>query len=195
MNKPSNAVAAVITEVLSPFVLVGLLLAVVALRFEDRPLLMAGGVIFFLVLIPQALSLWMAHTRRTTDKFIVKREQRHLFYGLSAGSFLAGIAFTWIAQASGQLRFASTYALAILVVVAVINLRLKISVHALAASFTALCAPVVLGYPLAAIVLVPAALFVPWARVYQGRHSAVEASSGFGLGLVAGAAFCAVLVR
>lgn len=195
MKQRANTVATLITEVLSPFVLVGSLLAIVALRFEDRPLLMAGGVIFFLVLIPQVLALWLAHTRRTTDKYIVRREQRHVFYGLSASSFLVGIAFTWIAQASGQLRFASAYALAILVVVALINLRLKISVHALAASFTALCAPVVLGYPLAAIVLLPAAMSVPWARVYQGRHSAVEAVSGFGLGLIAGVVFCVLLTQ
>lgn len=195
MSKLLDKSATVITEVLSPFVLVGLLLAVVALRFEDRPALMAGGVVFFLVVIPQALALWMAHTRRTTDKFIVRREQRHLFYGLSAGSFLAGMIFTWVAQASWELRFSSAYALGILVVVAVINLRLKISVHALAASFTALCAPVVLDAPAAAFFLVPVALCVPWARVHQGRHSTLEAGSGFLLGLLAGAVFCALLVR
>lgn len=195
MNVLPDKIATAIAEVLSPFVLVGLLLAVVALRFEEHPGLMAGGVVLFLVGIPQVLALWLARSRRTTDKFIVQREQRHLFYGLSAGSFLAGIAFTWIAQGSWQLRFAAAYALGILVVVAVINLRLKISVHALAASFTALCAPVVLGHPWLAVALVPVAVCVPWARVHHDRHSVLEAGSGFGLGLVAGAAFCVALMR
>lgn len=145
-------------------------------------------------MIPQALALWMARTKRTTDKFIVKREQRHLFYALSAGSFLAGIAFTWLAQASWQVRFSSAYALGILAVVAVINLRLKISVHALAASFTALCTPAVLGAPVVALLLVPVALCVPWARVHQRRHSALEAGSGFLLGLLSGALFWALLM-
>ena len=195
MNKLLDKSATVVAEVLSPFVLVGLLLAVVALRYEDQPALIAGGLLFFLVLIPQALALWMARTERVTDKFIVRREQRHLFYGLSAGSFLVGIAFAWIAQASWEVRFSSAYALGILAVVAVINLRLKISVHSLAASFTALCAPIVLGYPAAAFALVPAALCVPWARVRHGRHSLLEAGSGFLLGLLAGAVFCTLLVR
>lgn len=195
MHDLRDKTATVIAEVLSPFVLVGALIAIVALRFEDRPALIAGGVIFFLVLVPQTLALWMAHTKRTTDKFIVRREQRHLFYGLSAGSFLSGLAFTWIAQSSWEVRFSSTYALGILVVVALINLLLKISVHALAASFVALCVPVVLGYPVVAVALVPAALCVPWARVHQCRHSVLEAGSGFGLGLLAGATFCALLLR
>lgn len=195
MTKLLDRFATVVAEVLSPFVLVGLLLAVVALRFEDHPALIAGGVVFFLVVIPQALTLWMAHTQRTTDKFIVRREQRHLFYALSAGSFLAGIIFTWVAQASWQVRFSSAFALGILAVVALINLKLKISVHALAASFVALCAPVVLGAPWVALLLVPAALCVPWARIHHGRHSAVEAFSGFLLGLLAGALFCALLMR
>lgn len=195
MRDVRDKTASVIAEVLSPFVLVGALIAVVALRFEDRLALVAGGVLFFLVLVPQVLAMWMAHTKRATDKFIVRREQRHLFYGLSAGSFLFGLAFTWMVQASWEVRFSSVYALGILVVVALINLRLKISVHALSASFVALSVPVVLGYPLAAVALVPAALCVPWARVYQGRHSALEAGSGFGLGLLTGAAFCALLLR
>lgn len=190
-----DSLARCIAEVLSPFVLVGLLLAVVAFRFEDHPALLAGGVVFFLVVVPQALALWMAHTKRTTDKFIVKREQRHRFYALSAGSFLVGIVFTWIAQASWELRFSSGFALGILAVVAVINLRFKISVHALAAAFTALCVPVVLGVPWVALILVPVALCVPWARVHQGRHSFPEAGSGFLLGLLAGAAFWALLMR
>lgn len=190
-----DSLSRIIAEILSPFVLVGVLLASVALRFDDRPALTAGGVILFLVLIPQALALWMAHTKQTTDKFIVQREQRHRFYALSAGSFLAGIAFTWIIQASWQVRFSSAFALGILAVVAVINLRLKISVHALAASFTALCAPVVLGAPVVSLALVPVALCVPWARVHQRRHSAIEAGSGFLLGLLSGALFWALLMR
>lgn len=187
--------ATAITEIASPFVLVGVLIAVVALRFETRPVLMAAWVILFIVAIPQVLAVWMARTRRTTDKFIVVREQRHRFYALSAASFLAGIGFTWLADTSWQLKFSTGYALAILVVVAVINLRMKISVHALAASFTTLCVPVVLGHPGWAIPLVAAAVCVPWARVYNERHSMLEAASGFGLGLVAGAIFCGLLMR
>lgn len=195
MTNLLDSLSRIIAEVLSPFVLVGLLLAVVALRFEGHPALIAGGVVFFLVALPQALALWMAHTRRTTDKFIVLRKQRHLFYALSAVSFMAGIVFTWVVQASWQLRFSSAFALGILAVVAVINLKLKISVHALAASFAALCTPVVLGAPWVALLVVPLALCVPWARVHQGRHSSVEAGSGFLLGLLAGALFCVLLVR
>lgn len=195
MNSLRDKTATAIAEILSPFVLVGALLAIVAFRFEDRPALMVGGLLFFLVLVPQALSLWMAYTKRVTDKFVVRREQRHLLYGISAGSFLAGLAFTWIGQASWEVKFSSAYALGILIVVALINLRLKISVHALSASFVALCAPVVLGYPWVVIALVPMALCVPWARVHHRRHSVVEAGSGFGLGLLAGGAFCLLLLR
>lgn len=190
-----DRLASGIAEVLSPFLLVGLMLGVVALRFEDHPAFMAGGLVFFLVVVPQALALWMAHTKRTTDKFIAKREQRHLFYALSAASFVVGIAFVWIAQASWQLRFSSAFALGILGVVAVINLKFKVSVHALAASFTALSIPLVLGTPWIALLFVPAAVCVPWARVHQGRHSTLEACGGFLLGLLAGALFCALLMR
>ena len=195
MTSRLDRLASTIAEVLSPFVLVGLILGVVALRFEDQPVFIAGGLALFLVVIPQALAMWMAYTKRTTDKFIAKREQRHLFYALSAGSFVVGIAFVWVAQASWQLRFSSTFALGILGLVAVINLKLKISVHALAASFTALSIPLVLGMPWIVLLLVPAAICVPWARVHQGRHSTLEACSGFLLGLLAGALFSALVVR
>jgi hypothetical protein len=92
-------------------------------------------------------------------------------------------------------KFSSAYTLGTLIVVAVINLRFKVSVHALSASFVALCAPVVLDYPWAAVMLIPLALYVPWARVHHGRHSLMEADSGLNLELLAGGALCILLLR
>ena len=147
MKFSRSALASVITEVGSPFVLIGALLAVAAARYAAHPWLLASGAIFFIVVVPMVLSWWLAYSRRTTDRYIVRREQRHGFYVASAASFLVGVAFTWFADGSWQLRLIATYALGILLVVAGINLKMKISVHALAAAFTAVCLPVIAGHP------------------------------------------------
>lgn len=194
MRLSRRGLSTVITEAGSPFVLIGALLAVAAARYETHPWALAAGAILFIVVIPMGLSWWLAYSRRTTDRFIVRREQRHGFYAASAVSFLAGIAFTWVADGSWQLRLIATYALGTLLVVAGINLRMKISVHALAAAFTAVCLPVIAGHPVWAAPAVVLALCVPWARVYARRHSALEASSGFGMGLLTGAILCGLLV-
>lgn len=194
MNFSRSALASVITEVGSPFVLIGALLAVAAARYEAHPWLLASGAIFFIVVVPMVLSWWLAYSRRTTDRYIVRREQRHGFYVASAASFLVGVAFTWFADGSWQLRLIATYALGILLVVAGINLKMKISVHALAAAFTAVCLPVIAGHPGWIAPAVVVALGVPWARVYTQRHSVLEAASGFGLGLLTGSVLCGLLV-
>lgn len=190
-----NKLASAISEVFSPFVLVGLLLVLVASVFDSQPLPTASVLLAFIVLIPQALALWLAYTKRTTDHFIVRREQRHRFYALSAASMLGGVIAAWVISEAWEIRYASCFALGILVIVALVNTVFKISVHSLAASFVAFCAPLIIGHPWLLLILIPISLIIPWARAAQQRHTNLEVILGYLLGVILAIIFIFFLYR
>lgn len=190
-----NKLASAISEVFSPFLLVGFLLAVVAGTFDTRPFLTAAILLVFIVVIPQGLALWLAYTKRTTDHFIVRREQRHRFYAISAVSMLGGISAAWLVSDTWEIHYASSFALGILLLVAIINTIFKISVHSLTASFVAICIPRVLDHSWLIMIILPLALIIPWARATQKRHTLMEVVLGFLLGIVLAITFIFFLYR
>lgn len=181
------------TEVLSPFVLVAGFLAALAWRYEQSPWV-AGTIVVLLVAgIPQGISIWMARQKMTTDRFIVRREQRHRFYALTLVSVLGGLAYGLLGGTSAQMRLGLLFALGTLVSVMAINAWFKISVHAVVAAFTTAAVGPVLGRPLLDLLLLPVLVLVPWSRVWLHRHSVPEVVCGLGFGLFVGAVFASLL--
>lgn len=79
--------------------------------------------------IPQTVAIAMALRGRATDKFIVNRAQRHLFYAIVMVSTVLGAAATlWVTESDWD-RWACFIAVGLVTVVAVINTVLKISLH------------------------------------------------------------------
>ena len=71
-----DRVNTVLTEIFSPFVLSGLLLAIIAIATDPTWVAPVALSLLFIVAIPLALSLWMHRTGRVGDRFIQDRAQR-----------------------------------------------------------------------------------------------------------------------
>src|SRR5699024_10344131 len=82
------------------------------------------------VVIPWGLSLYMAHTGRVSDRFIYHRKQRYVFYGISLISIAAGTAILLIAPAAAATKSIIIVMLLAILIIALVNFRLKASAHA-----------------------------------------------------------------
>lgn len=169
----------VLTELFSPFVLSGLLLVQIALATDTTWAAPAAICLIFIVGIPFALSWWMHATGRTSDRYIQDRRQRTPFYAATFASYLAGAVLLNIISTSSQVRLALNLSLISLVVVALVNLKIKVSVHALVAALFALVAPLyaplpALGYALGALVWAATV----WARWNLRKHTLGELALG-----------------
>lgn len=177
------------TEVLSPFVLVALVLAWVPWLTDPHWVRTAALGVTFVSLIPMGLALTMARKGRVSDKFIENRTQRHLFYALSLGSMVVGAVAVLVVPASSESRWMVTLAVATLLVVMVINLRVKISIHALIAALTAVVIAASWLHPVAIIAAALVWGTASWSRLYLRRHSFIEVLSGSILGAGVGCLF------
>lgn len=170
------------TEVLNPFVLVAGVLIWVAWLTDPVWIRTAGLSVFFISVIPLAMSLLMTRAGKVTDKYIQNRKQRHLFYALSLGSMLTGALLVMLVPSSTEARWMAALAVGTLLVVMAINTRLKISIHALIAALAAVVFPAGLFHPAVLIVAVAVWATASWSRVYLQRHSLTEVLCGSLLG-------------
>lgn len=189
----SARVAQWATELLSPFVLVAAVLVWVSWLTDPAWLRTAGVAVVFISAIPLCVSLMMTRAGAVTDKYIRHRRQRHLFYAVSLGSMLSGAALVMGMDSSTEARWMVGFAVGTLLVVMVINTRVKISIHALIAALAAVVFPAGVLHPavVAAAVLVWA--LASWSRVRLSRHSVIEVLSGSFLGAVVGFSYLGVV--
>ena len=166
------------TEIFSPFVLSGLLLAIIAIATDPTWVAPVALSLLFIVAIPLNLSLWMHRTGRVGDRFIQDRAQRTPFYAGTLLSFTAGAI---------SLNFVDTSSL---IVIALVNLTIKASMHALVAALFALVFPLytplpALGYMVGAGVWASTA----YSRYYLHKHTVPELALGTLLGVTLAAAY------
>lgn len=176
-------ISEIITEVFSPFVLSGLLLCLIAMATDPRWVLPVGLSLVFIVGLPFALSVWMHRTGRTSDRYIQERQQRTPFYVGTLVSYVVGAVSLNLVGASAQMLLALNLSIAAILVVALVNLKVKVSVHALVAALFALIAPLYVSWgPLAWVLggLVWASTVC--ARWSLRKHSALELALGTALG-------------
>lgn len=177
-----STLAHVATEVFSPFILVAGILAWVAWLTDPEWILPAGIAVLFISLIPMGISLAMAKVGATTDKFIRHRTQRHLFYALTLASVLAGAALIWVVPSSPETRWMATLSVGTILVVMLINTRIKISIHALIAAVFAVVVPAGQFQPALLILGIGVWAAASWSRVYLRRHTLTEVILGSLLG-------------
>lgn len=172
------------SEIFSPPVLIALMLVSLAVVTDpNRVLTTVISVIAFAV-IPQVVALAMTLRGRASDKFIVNRAQRHLFYAIVMVSTLLGAAATLLVTESVWVRWACFIAVGLVAVVAVINTVFKISLHALISALTAVVIASAFSWWVLLVTL-PVWALVIWSRVHLDRHSRSEVAAGSTLGFIA----------
>lgn len=184
--------ANVLSEVLSPFVVVAAVLLLVGLLTDPNWLLSTSVSAGLICGVPLSLSLVMARRGLVSDRFILHRHQRHVFYALSLASMVGGAALVHVLPTGQDMRLVSNLAVGTLVAVMVINAWVKISIHALAAAIMAVVLPAALPYWPVVLAAALAWLSVCWSRVYLDRHQVIDVSLGSALGGAVGLVFLAL---
>lgn len=182
-----NRSALMISEVFSPFFIAAALTTTIALATDPTPL---GAILIplvFITLIPQGISIYLHLTKRVTDRFIMVRKQRTPFYIATIISIMIGVIWIHFIDTSMPVRLILDIALGTCILVTAINLKIKISIHAL---MTALLA-VVLPFYTAKTPLVFLLGFIiwgvtVWSRSVLKRHSTPELVMGSCAGVLVG---------
>lgn len=133
------------------------------------------------MLVPWAALEVMRRKGIVSDVHVTRREQRRPVFAAAAVSVVAGIAVLVVAGAPRVVLVESLSILVGLVVVASLNLRWKVSVHATMAAYAACrLAPFIptVGIPLATFFVV----LVAWSRLRPREHTPDQVLLGTTLG-------------
>ena len=161
------------------------LVIVVSTRLPPRVGLPILGALFVCVIVPTAVLLFAGvRSGRWRDADVSVREERRRFYPWAIPFSAIGTLAIWLMRAPTFILRGAIVTLALFVLAAIINLRLKISLHILFAFY---CAVVLLrlGAPFGVSACILAAL-VFWSRLFLGRHTLIEAITGGSLGVAGG---------
>lgn len=188
-KRPLYPVARAFTEIISPFTFVAVILAVVAYQTDPHWLRSTAISAVPIAVIPQLISLTLMRRGLATDKFIVHRHQRHLFYALTLGSVVLGTALVFLVPTSPELRWVAALSVGTLITVMVVNTVIKISIHALISAVAAVVLPAITGSWVVLALAVLAWLGATWSRVYLKRHSVADVVLGSIVGGLVGMAF------
>ena len=142
-----------------------------------------------IAVIPQLISLTLMRRGLATDKFIVHRHQRHLFYALTLGSVILGTALVFLVPTSPELRWVAALSVGTLITVMIVNTVIKISIHALISAVAAVVLPAITGSWVVLALAILAWLGATWSRVYLKRHSVADVVLGSIVGGLVGMAF------
>ncbi len=185
-RQPLLTFARIISWIGHPLVFVPVSLAiVVATQLALRVGLPILGALFLCVIAPIAILL-IAGVRsgRWRDADVSVREERRRFYPWAIPFSALGAFALWLMRVPGFVLRGAIVTLVLFCLAAIINLRLKISLHILFAFY---CATILLRIGLiigttASVV----ALLVFWSRLFLGRHTLFEAAAGGCLGIAGG---------
>lgn len=170
-----HKLASLLAEIFSPFILCGILISTIALATDPHPLPAICVALGFLVFVPQALSIRLARSGKTTDRFVQLREQRTQLYVMTLVSVVIGCLLLNLLPTSRDVQLIMNTAAATLVVAMLLNFIIKVSIHALMAALFGIVLPVYLGG--STLYFVVGALIwavTVWARLHNKRHSALE---------------------
>lgn len=181
------SIASAVSEVFSPFVLSGLLVTTIAVATAPNWGLPVAISLIFIVGFPLFLSLWLHRTGRVTDRFMRVRKQRTPFYIATLVSFVVGAVALNVIDTSREVPLAINLSVAMLLVVTVVNLKFKVSMHALVAALFALVFPFYFwGMPWGFVLGFGVWISTVWSRVVLKRHSVPEVVVGTLFGVVLG---------
>lgn len=175
------------TEVFSPFILATVMLVGVPFASTDHWVWQAIVGVIAVVVIPWSLSLWLAHSGKTSDRWLVHRKQRYGFYGVSVASIAIGALILLIGSDAAAVKALVGMMLAAVAAIAVINFKLKASAHACMA---AIFGTVMTGFfgPWWLLVAVIVQATVCYSRWHMKKHTPAELIVGTIVGVLAGVA-------
>jgi membrane-associated phospholipid phosphatase len=187
-RNPADRVARLLTEVLSPAVLVAMVLLVVAWSSAEsagQALAMGGTAAAAASFIPITFILAGVRRGHWSDWHVTVREHRRLPLLVCLGSTALGAAGLALIGAPRDLLALIACMAAALLVAAPITLllRFKISIHGLVAAGVAVTFVVMYGAAL--LVTWPIAAAVCWSRVRLGDHSSAQVLAGAAVGAAA----------
>jgi len=169
-----------------PLVFISLSIAIIIiLRAANRTGLTLLLTLLVTVILPMALLLfWGTRSGRWSDPDVSIRAERAQFYPRAVPISGAAVIALWLSRAPAFAMRGALVTLLLLIVAALINFGIKLSLHALFAFYSASILFVV--NPFAGAIAFVLASLVFWSRLYLRRHDLLEMLVGTSLGLVGG---------
>jgi hypothetical protein len=188
MSTLARRLAATVSWIGHPLVFISLSVAVVvALQLANRTGLAVLLTLLLCVVLPMALLLFRGvRSGRWSDADVSVRTERNRFYPRAIPISAIGVVALWLMRAPGFALRGAVVTLALLVVAASLNLRIKLSLHALFAFYSSVILFRV--NTIAGAIALALALLVFWSRLYLQRHDLPEMAAGTVLGLIGGIA-------
>ncbi len=184
----ARRLATLVSWIGHPLVFVTTCVAIVVLtQLASRVAMSILAALFLSVVAPTGVLLFLGVcSGRWADADVSQREERKRFYPIAIPLSVFGTVITWLAGAPRYIVRGGIVTLLLLVVAAITNLRFKISLHTMFASYctvilfrvNALCGGA--GLFLAALVF--------WSRLFLSRHTLAETIGGVALGIAGGIA-------
>ena len=136
-------------------------------------------------LVPTAILLLSGvRSGRWSDADVSVRKERQRFFPWAVPFSLVGVLVMYLINAPADIIRGGAITLALFLASWIVNCFLKLSLHALFASYCAIILfRIGAGWGAIAFVL---ALLVAWSRLFLHRHTPVELIAGIALGLIGG---------
>jgi PAP2 superfamily len=184
--KPTVVFARWVSRVGHPLVFISLSVGIIiTLRLANRAGLALSFTLLATVILPMALLLFRGfQSGRWSDPDVSIHAERVRFYPRAISISAVAVIVLLLSRAPDFALRGATMTLFLLIMAALINFRIKLSLHALFAFYSAVILFVV--NPVAGAVAFTLALLVFWSRLYLKRHDLLETLVGAFLGLLGG---------
>jgi hypothetical protein len=185
-RKPTVVFARWVSWIGHPLVFISLSVGIIiALRLANRAGLALSLTLLATVILPMGLLLFRGfQSGRWTDPDVSIHAERVRFYPRAISISAVAVLVLLLTRAPAFALRGAAMTLFLLIVAALINFRIKLSLHALFAFYSAVILFVV--NPVAGVVALALALLVFWSRLYLKRHDLLETLVGAFLGLLGG---------
>ncbi len=184
--KPAVVFAQWVSWIGHPLVFISLSVGIIiASRLANRAGLALSLTLLATVILPMALLLFRGfQSGRWSDPDVSVRAERVRFYPRAISISAVAVTALLLSRAPDFALRGATVTMFLLIMAALINFRIKLSLHALFAFYSGVILFVV--NPIVGAVAFALALLVFWSRLYLGRHDLLETLVGAFLGLLGG---------
>jgi hypothetical protein len=184
--KPTVVFARWVSWIGHPLVFISLSVGIViALRLANRAAVALSLTLLATVILPMALLLFRGfQSGQWSDPDVSIHAERIRFYPRAISISAMAVIALFLSRAPSFALRGAAVTLFLLIMAALINFRIKLSLHALFAFFSAVILFVV--NPVAGALAFTLALLVFWSRLYLRRHDLLETLVGTFLGLLGG---------
>ena len=184
--KPTVVFARWVSWIGHPLVFISLSVGIIiALRLANRAGLALSLTLLATVILPMGLLLFRGfQSGRWSDPDVSIHAERVRFYPRAISISAVAVFVLLLSRAPAFALRGATMTLFLLIIAALINFRIKLSLHALFGFYSAVILFVV--NPVVGAVASAVALLVFWSRLYLKRHDLLETLVGAFLGLLGG---------